>query len=193
MQVNKKEGNMEINRGLLKRHVTESNAIENIFVRENHHLFMDHFAAAEFVVKSARDRGVVATPEEIHSILMRRELPDAGKIRTVRVWVGLHLKPRPEDAEKLMGQWKNSLQKDIRSGSLLTPEQKEKLAWHYHHWFEAIHPFRDGNGRTGRLILNNIRLLLGLSWLIVSFVARAQYYDSIRRWEAEHIALLNTE
>lgn len=179
---------MEI-RGLLRRHVRESNAIENIFVRENHHLFTDHLSAAEFVVKSARDFRVLVMPEDIHRILMERELPDAGKIRRVKVWVGLESKPRPEDTEKLMEQWKESLQQDLGGGYYLMPSQKERLAWHYHHWFEAIHPFVDGNGRTGRLILNNIRLLLGLPWLIVRYSEREKYYNSIRQWEAENKAL----
>ena len=151
---------------------------------------MDHLRAAEYVLKSALGLKATVTPESIHKILMRRELPEAGKIRTVRVWVGFDSKPRPEDIEKLMERWRESLQKDIQGGYLLTSGQKEKLAWHYHHWFEAIHPFVDGNGRTGRLILNNIRLLLGLPWLIVLFSERARYYDGIRQWEIEYKILL---
>ena len=175
--------------GLLERHVSESNAIENIFVEKNHRLFADHLAAAEFIFESS-GRLNILTPESIHKILMRRELPKAGEFRAVGVRVGPYLKPRPEYIEKLMGQWKESLKKDIEDGCRLTPDQKNELAWHYHHWFEAIHPFVDGNGRTGRLILNNIRLLLGISWIVVCFSEREQYYNSIRKWEMEYKTLL---
>lgn len=83
-----------------------------------------------------------------------------------------------------------SLQQENFCDSSLTLENKEKIAWHYHDWFETIHPFIDGNGRTGRLILNNIRLLFGLPWLIVLFSKRWQYYDKIREWETGHKKLL---
>ncbi len=179
---------MEIDRRVLMEHVIQSNAIENIFVEKNHHLFTDHFTAAELVVKSALELKVVMTPESIHRILMKREMPDAGKLRTIRPWVDLESNPHPEDTDGLMERWKQSLLKDIWA----PVSRGAELAWHYHHWFEAIHPFRDGNGRTGRLILNNIRLLCGLPWFIVLFEERQKYYDSIRSWEEKHKELFKS-
>lgn len=178
---------MEVSRSFLKEHVRQSNKIENIDVRESHHLFMDHLAAAEFVVKSAQELKAIAAAGEIHRILMKRELPEAGRFRKVNVWVGLDSKPRPENVEGLMKRWDEFLQRDIWSRK--SKEEGAALAWHYHHWFEAIHPFIDGNGRTGRLILNNIRLLFGLPWWIVLFIDRQKYYDSIRNWEARNKSL----
>ena len=183
---------MKTSKKLFEDYVKESNAIENIFVRKNHHLFVDHLKATEFVVSSALGPKVPVMPESIHAILMRRELSDAGKLRKVRVWVNLDLKPYPENIEKLVKSWKRSLQKNLQNSiSLVMPSQAEDFAWHYHHWFESIHPFMDGNGRTGRLILNNIRLLVGLPWLIIPFSEREQYYESIRKWELEHKDLLS--
>lgn len=180
-------------KNLLERHVLESNAIENIFAGKNHHLFTDHMAAAGLVLKSGGEMGNLLTPEDIHKVLMWRELPKAGEFRTVGVRVGPYRKPGPEQVGKLMEKWKASLKEELEKGPNLTLEQKEKLAWHCHHWFEAIHPFIDGNGRTGRLILNNIRLLLGIPWLIVIFLERESYYDSIRKWEIKHRVLLKIE
>lgn len=167
----------------LEEHVVESNAIENIFVDKRHHFFKDHLAAAQVVAKAARESRVVVSPESIHGILMKNEMADAGKIREVYVRVGSFLKPKPVDVEKLMEKWKESLLKD------LWQEQSAigaGLAWHYHHWFEAIHPFRDGNGRTGRLLLNAIRLVFGQPWLVIYSRGKEDYYRAIRRWEEEH-------
>ncbi len=191
---------MSVSGNILEEHVRQSNEIENIFnIRKSHHLFVDHLAAAEFVVKSALELRVVATPEDIHRILMRREtrigweILEPGKFRkSVVTWGGRDFKPRPENLEKLMGRWKESLLKDLGTASLAVRLPADKLAWHYHHWFEAIHPFRDGNGRTGRLILNGIRLVFGLPWLIVSADGKQAYFDSIRKWEEEHRDLFET-
>ena len=40
----------------------------------------------------------------------------------------------------------------------------------------------DGNGRTGRLWLNNLRLACGYPWLIVQAAERKAYYEAIREW-----------
>ena len=176
---------------LLQEYVRESNAIENIHVGPNHPLFTDHMEAAKLVAESVFSSEVVY-PRDIHRVLMRSQLPDAGSFRKVKVWVGLDQKPRPEDTDRLMERWMGALYMDL-SCPPKDQDKKEDLAWHYHHWFEAIHPFVDGNGRTGRLILNNIRLLLGLPWpwLIIYSADRAGYYESIRRWEAANKELFS--
>jgi len=180
---NKRKGEkMIIKESLLKKYVKESNAIENIFVKENHHLFADHLEAAKLVVNQS-SKSKIVSPQSIHAILMRREFSDAGSFRTLQVRVGLDVKPPPGRVSAYMTRWEISL---FSSFSTLIKRNKEKIAWYYHDWFEAIHPFLDGNGRTGRLILNNARLLLGLPWLIVRFSKREQYYEKIRKWEAEH-------
>ena len=50
------------------------------------------------------------------------------------------------------------------------------------HMFEVVHPFIDGNGRTGRLILNKVLNDLGQDPLIVKFSDRFSYYDSIQEF-----------
>lgn len=52
-----------------------------------------------------------------------------------------------------------------------------------HNQFENIHPFRDGNGRVGRLLLNNILIKHGLPPINIDFRNRAEYYASLKAYE----------
>jgi len=52
-----------------------------------------------------------------------------------------------------------------------------------HNQFENIHPFRDGNGRAGRILLNNILLKHGLPPININFSNRIEYYESLKAYE----------
>jgi len=54
-----------------------------------------------------------------------------------------------------------------------------------HNQFENIHPFRDGNGRVGRILLNNILIKHGLPPLNIDFKSRIEYYDSLQAYEED--------
>ncbi len=69
---------------------------------------------------------------------------EAGRYRTIRVRVGEFVPPVPEDVSGLMFElleWWNT------ESPLLSPVLSSAIV---HHRFETIHPFADGNGRTGR-------------------------------------------
>lgn len=60
------------------------------------------------------------------------------------------------------------------------------LAATVHNQFENIHPFRDGNGRVGRLLLNNILIKNGLPPLSIELRNRQEYYGALLAYETEH-------
>ncbi|MBS3065629.1 Fic family protein [Candidatus Pacearchaeota archaeon] len=73
-----------------------------------------------------------------------------GIYRNVGVKVGMHLPPKPEEVHKLMAsllRWYSTNKKKLHP--LI-------LASYFHIEFERIHPFVDGNGRVGRLLMNFI-------------------------------------
>jgi len=59
------------------------------------------------------------------------------------------------------------------------------LAAVVHNQFENIHPFRDGNGRVGRLLLNNILIKHGLPPININFTNRFVYYATLQAYENE--------
>ena len=60
------------------------------------------------------------------------------------------------------------------------------LAAVVHNQFENIHPFQDGNGRVGRLLLNNILLKHNLPPLNIEIRNRSQYYAALQAYENDH-------
>jgi len=110
---------------------------------------VNYFAALRHIEKHAGKKTI--THEDVlrlHKIIAGRvmEQGEAGRYRTIRVRVGPYSPPPPELVSGLMFElleWWNK-----NSGSL-TPVLSSAIV---HYQFEAIHPFADGNGRTGRAL-----------------------------------------
>ena len=66
---------------------------------------------------------------------------------------------------------------DPTAGTTPLPEQLAEI----HSGFEQVHPFIDGNGRTGRLVLNLILVRLGLPPVIVLKGQRSAYLAALQR------------
>jgi Fic family protein len=58
-----------------------------------------------------------------------------------------------------------------------------ELAARMHYKFESIHPFGDGNGRVGRLIINYILWHSGYPVLIMEYKKRKSYYKALQKGE----------
>jgi Fic family protein len=114
----------------------------------------------------------------IHKRLMSGIITDAGKIRNVRVFVrGADLNPpRPEEVESHLEE----LVKWYKSHKSLHPVI---LAAHIHCEFERIHPFRDGNGRTGRLLLNFMLTKNNFPPINIRNDKKRAYYAALRGWD----------
>jgi fido (protein-threonine AMPylation protein) len=93
----------------------------------------------------------------LHQIVMGGIDPSAGRFRQRAVYVrGAPLTPPPPEAvPDMTATWLQWLDSD---GLEYEPIVRAALA---HHAFEAIHPFVDGNGRVGRLLLNLLLMRAG--------------------------------
>ena len=112
--------------------------------------------------------------KNIHSLVLCDRPDDKGKFRRVNVRIaGALTEPvqpyliEPKITELLddFRSWNNSLH-IVECVSL------------FHLRFENIHPFIDGNGRTGRLLMNLQLIKSGLPAVNIKFADRRRYYDA---------------
>lgn len=137
---------------------------------------------------------------EIHEVLLskgRGSERKPGEFRTTQNWIGgsrpgnaLFVPPPPERVEECMG----ALERFMNDEPMRTPPLEKAAMAHVQ--FETIHPFLDGNGRVGRLLVTLLlwkESVLAEPLLYLSLYLkqnRARYYDllqSVRQegdWEA---------
>ena len=110
----------------------------------------------------------------LHGLLKKDVAEDAGKFRDARVYVGslIPIKASMVEAEI------NNLISWYRKNKALHPLE---LAAVFHCNFERLHPFFDGNGRVGRLLLNFILLKKNYPLIIVQNKNKRRYYNALRR------------
>lgn len=83
-----------------------------------------------------------------------------------------HIPPEPEKVPNLMNYFVYNYNHDEQ-------DIFDKIA-RYHIEFETIHPFEDGNGRTGRLLLNYELLKNNLPPVVISKDDRVKYFEFLR-------------
>jgi Fic family protein len=110
---------------------------------------LNYFAGLRYVEKHAGKRTIRHEDIfDLHRLLARQVMDqgEAGRYRTIQVRVGRHFPPAAADVSGLMFElldWWN------KKAPALSPVLSSSIL---HYQFEWIHPFADGNGRTGRAL-----------------------------------------
>ena len=115
-----------------------------------------------------------STIKAIHSLVLMNQPEDKGVYRRIPVRImGAFTEPvQPYLIEPKMTEL--LIKNEERKGTM---SDIERIAM-FHLEFEGIHPFVDGNGRTGRLIMNLELIRHGYPAINVKFADRKRYYNA---------------
>jgi len=143
--------------------------------------------AIEFIQKT-KEHISLNLIKELHKIVFKNSKGFAGEFRKTGEEVAI----------------RNGLGDIIHYGapaSRVTSLLKELIEWYnkhnnkypalvlaivIHNQFENIHPFVDGNGRIGRLLLNNILIRNKFPPINIDFKNRKEYYSALQEYEKNH-------
>lgn len=140
----------------------------------------NHFHAIDFIIDNTESPLTEDYIKHLHRIL-KTGTSDAsldwfrvGEYKLLPNEVGGNETTPPEDVHNQMA----TLLADYKSKGIATFEE----ILDFHHKFESIHPFQDGNGRVGRLIMFRECLRLGMVPFIITDDLKMFYYRGLQNW-----------
>ena len=139
-------------------------------------------------IRETREHVSIPLLLELHRIVFLNSKPYAGKFRAkgVEVIVAdaygnvIHRGAPSTNVRKLLERLVDWYKENKKRYPPLV------LAAVVHNQFENIHPFQDGNGRVGRLLLNNVLLKHKLPPLNIELRNRKEYYAALQAYEHKH-------
>ena len=140
----------------------------------------NHFRCIDFIIDHAEERLTEGFIKGLHQILKngtsdsRNEWFAVGEYKRLPNEVGGNETTPPERVHREM----QVLLKEYNAKKEKTLEEILDL----HHQFECIHPFQDGNGRVGRLILFKECLANGHVPFIITDELKMFYYRGLQQW-----------
>ncbi|MGG1940388.1 Fic family protein [Paenibacillus polymyxa] len=172
---------------LLHRMIPGKVSVREFYEIENHRL------AFNYIVENIDQELTISLIHDIHSLLLDRLHHERGRFKPQEnaiVGAGFQT-ASPTDTPFLMHQWLQNLNNQIQQAK--TPDDIIALVCSSHIEFERIHPYADGNGRTGRLLM----MLLLLQNQILPFVIlkehKQEYFQFLENQDAKGFAVYATK
>lgn len=150
----------------------------------------NHFKCIDMIIDNANYPLSERFIKELHSVLKsgtsdsRKDWFVVGDYKKVPNEVGGRETADPEKVHRLMDE----LIKSYNQSSKKTLE--DIIEFHYE--FESIHPFQDGNGRVGRLIMFKECLKNKIVPFIIDDDLKYFYYRGLHEWKSEKGYLIDT-
>ena len=146
----------------------------------------DHFRVFDFLVShldNAFDESFLKEINRLvteHTLAYRAPGSIAGEYTTEDMAAGDTVFGDHEELIARVPKLMESTQRAIDDG-----QHPMIVAAKWHGYYEYLHPFRDGNGRTGRLLSNFILLRAGHPLLIIRLEDRSEYISALKQIRAE--------
>ena len=147
---------------------------------------LDHFQAYEYLLNNLDKPLTEELLKETHRLLTEHTLEyktrndevlsKPGEYTTVDMCVGDTIFGEHEKLIRQVPRLLESTQSAIDSGEV----HPMVIAAKFHGYYEYLHPFRDGNGRLGRLMSNFILLKMGQPLLIIPSSHREEYIAALK-------------
>jgi Fic family protein len=137
----------------------------------------DIFNSAEafyLMMQQARNKAPITESviKDLHFLVLKNKWLDRGEYRIEQVSIGKHMPPKPIAIPYLM----EDLVANYQDTDYYHPIEH---AARFHADFEGIHPFIDGNGRTGRLLINLHLLANRYPPICITYKNRMEYYECL--------------
>ena len=151
---------------------------------------VNHFRCIDLVIDRAEEELTESLVKELHRILKsgtsdsRKEWFAVGEYKRIPNEVGGSETTAPERVHKEM----KALLSEYNAKKKKTFEDIVDL----HQRFEAIHPFQDGNGRVGRLVMFKECLTKGEVPFIITDDLKMFYYRGLKQWNSIRGYLMDT-
>jgi Fic family protein len=150
----------------------------------------NHFRCIDYAIKMAFEPITEILVKDIHQILK------TGTNDTKLEWFNVgEYKLRPNTVGGVETSKPNNVSTDMAK-LIGTYENKTSYSFEdvldFHHSFEAIHPFQDGNGRVGRIIAFKECLRHGLVPFTIDENIKQFYYRGLKEWKNERGYLIET-
>lgn len=140
----------------------------------------NHFRCIDLIIDKAQDKLSESLIKELHRILKsgtsdsRKSWFNVGDYKQLPNEVGGEMTCPPQDVHARM--------KSLLSAYNAIQDKTLRDILDFHHEFESIHPFQDGNGRVGRLIMFKECLAYGIVPFIITDELKLFYYRGLREW-----------
>lgn len=160
---------------LLYNTIPEKTNVREFYEIENHRQAMDYV----FNCIEKEEELSLSVIKEIHRYLMDHLHEERGMFKTQSNGiVGADFETAiPQKTPELMYQWIQNYNFLISKAE--NEDEKIKIILEKHIEFERIHPFADGNGRTGRMIMNYSLLQNNIPPLVISKELKGEYIYSL--------------